>query len=112
VEIDGHRFKVELAIDSQARQKGLGDRDQLCPDCGMLFLFPQKGVYSFWMKDMRFNLDIIWILDGKIVYISRNNSFHDLSLINPGVEADKVLEINANLADKYGFKAGDEVKIK
>jgi len=112
VEIDGHPFRVELAIDPQARQKGLGGRDQLCPDCGMLFLFLQKGIYAFWMKDMRFNLDIIWISDGKIVYIAKDNSFQDLTPINPGVEADKVLEINADLADRYGFKVGDEVKNK
>ena len=78
----------------------------------MLFLFPQKGIYAFWMKDMRFNLDIIWISDDKIVYIAKDNSFHDLTPVNPGIEADKVLEINADLADRYGFKVGDEVKNK
>ena len=112
VEIDGHQFQVELAVDSQTRQKGLGDRNRLCADCGMLFLFPQKEVYPFWMKNMRFNLDIIWISDGKIAYIAKNKSFHNLELIDPGLEADKVLEINAGLADKYNFAAGDGVKIK
>lgn len=110
--INGHEFKVDLAETPKERQKGLGGRDQLCSDCGMLFIFGKKGNYNFWMKDMRFNLDIIWISGDKIVYIARNRSYHDLSLINPGTEADKVLEINAGLSDKYGFKEGDEVRIK
>jgi uncharacterized membrane protein (UPF0127 family) len=112
VEIQDHKFAVDLAVTPTEREKGLGGREQLCSDCGMLFIFPQKGVYDFWMKDMRFNLDIIWISDGKIVYIAKDNSFQNLNLINPGMEANLVLEVNANLSDEYGWKIGDKVEMK
>ena len=111
VSISGQEFHVEMVSAKTQLEKGLGGRDSLCDDCGMLFIFPQSGSYSFWMKDMRFNLDIIWIENGKITFIARNVSFDSKETINPRVPADRVLEINAGLSDKYGFKVGDNVEI-
>lgn len=112
VEIDGHKFQSEIVETNETRTRGLGGRDNLCLNCAMLFIFPAKGDYGFWMKDMRFDLDIIWIADGKIVYIARNFSHESLDTINPKIPADRVLEINSRLSDQYGFKIGDEINIK
>ncbi len=59
--INNHKISAEVA-DNQAEQaRGLSNRDSLAPDAGMLFVFEQPGRPGFWMKDMLFNLDIIWI---------------------------------------------------
>jgi uncharacterized membrane protein (UPF0127 family) len=110
--IDGRQFSAELATAPAAQEKGLGDRESLCTDCAMLFRFGRKGNYAFWMKDMRFDLDIIWIADGKIVYLAKDVSHKSPDTIDPPSPADNVLEINAGLADRYGFKLGDAVSIK
>ena len=78
-EIRGRKFDLEVVATEETRQKGLGGRDALCSNCGMLFVFSQSGNHSFWMKDMRFNLDIIWISGGKIVYIAKNLDFKKFS---------------------------------
>lgn len=112
VTIGGNKFKVELSDTAEKRQKGLGERENICKSCGMLFVFPEPGNYSFWMKDMKFPLDIIWVSNGKIMYIAKNISPGFKGIINPSLPADKVLEINAGLCDKYGIKEGNKVSIK
>jgi uncharacterized protein len=112
VTIRGNDFKVELASTAEKRQKGLGERERICENCGMLFIFPRSGNYHFWMKDMKFSLDIIWMADNKIVYIAKNVSPELEGTLNASLPADKVLEINAGLCDKYGIKEGDKVSIK
>lgn len=112
LKINDHKFSVEIADISEKRSRGLGKRENLCPDCGMLFAFPSLGEYSFWMKDMNFPLDIIWIANEKIIYLARNISPELAGTINPGIKADKVLEINGGLSDKYGLREGDEIKFK
>jgi uncharacterized protein len=78
----------------------------------MLFEFPEKGKRGFWMKGMKFNLDIVWLDDSKIVHIAKNVSCDSKEIIIPEVEADKVLEINAGMADGLGIKAGDEISFR
>jgi uncharacterized membrane protein (UPF0127 family) len=76
----------------------------------MLFIFPQKGNYDFWMKGMQFDLDIIWIEDGKIAALEKNIPHASGKTIKAEKSADQVLEINAGLADKYNLAEGDQVK--
>ena len=111
VEINGEKFKVELAQTSKEKNLGLGQRESMQNNKGMLFIFPESAEYAFWMKDMKFDLDIIWINDGRIVYIKKNASQYSSESINPEVRADRVLEIKAGISDQYNFKIGDEVKI-
>jgi len=108
-EVGGHKFKLELAVAKDEKKRGLGNRESLCGDCGMLFVFPEKGIYPFWMKNMNFDLDIIWIGDGKIVYIAKNVAHNSLVTIKPERAADRVLEINSGLSDKYGLVEGEKV---
>lgn len=60
VEVKGQTFKVAIADTDEKRTKGLSGRDNLAQDQGMLFLFDKPGNYPFWMKDMRFPIDIIF----------------------------------------------------
>ena len=73
VKIAGQVIKVELAITPEARARGLSGRQGLTQDEGMLFVFDTPGKYPFWMKDMNFAIDMIWISeDSKVVYIKKD----------------------------------------
>ena len=63
--------------------------------------------YSFWMKDMRFPLDIIWIKNGEVVHVEKNVLENFSGILSPQVDADSVLEINAGNVDKLDIKIGD-----
>lgn len=109
--IHGHKFEVEMADTSQKRELGLGERPSLCQECGMVFVFPEKGIRSFWMKGMRFPLDIIWFnsADGKIIYLAKNIPADSQEIFTSSDPTDRVLEINGGLADKYEIQIGDQV---
>ena len=65
-------FDAEIAEAPAELQKGLSGRDSLAEDKAMLFIFKDKGLHAFWMKDMKFPIDIIYINDNKIVSIVEN----------------------------------------
>lgn len=111
VSVNGKIFITELALTPKEQEKGLGERKDLCERCAMLFYFKTKDIYLFWMKDMNFDLDIIWILDNEIAYIEKNVSHQSLEKIDPKIKADKVFEINAGLSEKFNFKIGDRINI-
>lgn len=109
--VRGKVFRIELAETAQKRELGLGGRDALCEGCGMVFVFAQSGRYPFWMKGMRFPLDIIWWQseDGRIVHIEKNISPDFKGTLDPQAGADRVLEIGAGSADRYGIQNGDQI---
>lgn len=109
VQIKEKKFAVELTLTEEEKIRGLGGREEICGSCGMLFVFIQSGKYSFWMKNMKFPLDIIWIAGGKISHIAKNIPPEYHGIISPDASADKVLEINGGLAEKFNFKIGDSV---
>ncbi len=114
VEIDGQIFQVELATTSIEQARGLSGRASLAPDAGMLFVFSSMTSPSFWMHGMEFPLDIIWISGGKIVGIAKNlppATFGETTIYDPPQPVDRVLEINAGLSDRYGFRIGDAVTL-
>lgn len=110
-------FTVDVAVTGKEKEVGLGNRDSLALDRGMLFAYDHKERYPFWMKGMRFSIDIIWIDDRTIVDITKNVQpstapIEQLPIYHPIVPVDKVLEVNAGLADQYGISIGDTVGIK
>ena len=54
-------FTVEVAEKLEARSRGLSGRASLPPRMGMLFIFEDTRIHTFWMKDMLFPLDLVWI---------------------------------------------------
>lgn len=109
VTIGSGKFRAEVVSSDKKMQKGLGGRNGLCDSCAMLFEFSQAGKHSFWMKDMRFPLDIIWIKDGEVLYIEKNVSENFSGTLSPRVDADSVLEIAAGSADKFSIEAGNKL---
>ncbi|MBF0157533.1 MAG: DUF192 domain-containing protein, partial [Magnetococcales bacterium] len=55
-----NRIRVELAETPEERERGLSQRSGLCPDCGMLFIFPTPQPACFWMRDTWISLDILY----------------------------------------------------
>ncbi|MEI6237530.1 MAG: DUF192 domain-containing protein [Candidatus Saccharibacteria bacterium] len=73
VKIGNETFKLEVADTVAAREKGLGYRDNLPKNQGMLFNFKQDGDWHIWMANMHFNIDIAWLnKEGKIIHIKTN----------------------------------------
>jgi uncharacterized membrane protein (UPF0127 family) len=110
VSIGGKTWTVELADTDAARRKGLGDRDALCGTCGMLFRFDAPGEYGFWMKGMRFPLDIAWIEGGKVIFLEKDIPADSKDTFTPTESADSVLEVNAG--DLANVSVGDAVTVK
>lgn len=115
VTIGDHMLNVEIADTQDEQLLGLSFRESLAEDAGMLFLLKDKHRYTFWMKDMKFPLDIIWILDGKVFEINPNAQPEpgvkdsNLKIYIPSKPVDTVLEVNAGWAEKNGIKIGDRV---
>jgi len=110
--INGTKFTVELAITQSEITQGLSGRESLATHSGMIFLMNHKEQYSFWMKDMRFPLDFVWIDGNRIVDITTHvptKVDSTVPVIQPRVAADKILELNAGEVDKAGIKIGDTV---
>jgi len=111
--INGNKIYVELAADQFARKKGLSGRERLESNQGLLFMFPHDDNRFFWMKGMKFPIDIIWIKNNVIVGIEHNVPLSEgpdyPHYISPE-PLSRVLEINANLAKKLGLATGQEVK--
>ena len=107
-------FTVEVADTAEKRRLGLGKRESLKIDRGMLFVFDQTANYTFWMKDMKFAIDIIWLDENKkVVYMATDvpsepdKKDAELKKYNLGVQAKYVLEINAGLAASHNIQVGD-----
>lgn len=98
------------------RKKGLSKMESLPLTSGMLFVFGKDGRWGFWMKDMKFAIDIIWIDENKrIVDIVKNappepgKKDKELTVYKPAADAMYVLEINAGMSDFNNLEIGDTV---
>lgn len=118
VTINGKEINVEVAKTAKEREKGLGERQSLDKDNGMLFIFDSAKSPVFWMKGMEFPIDIIWIKNGKIIQIDRNVPIPKAGVQDtrlPTYSAhdsiDYVLEVNAGFSDTNSIKVGDTVSI-
>ena len=109
VTLGGKVFSVEVAQTDTEREQGLSGHTPLTNDGGMLFVFPVAGTYAFWMKDMLFSLDIIWLdQSGKVVHIEKNLSPDTYpKAYAPGSPALYVLEISSGQAETLGLAVGD-----
>lgn len=116
VTINKQTFSVKVATTSAQQQQGLSGVKSLPQDQGLLFIFSTPQRYPFWMKNMQFPLDIIFMRDNKIVDFVQDvpapkSGETNFPIYQPSTEADKVLEINAGLVKKYNIKRNDAVKI-
>jgi uncharacterized membrane protein (UPF0127 family) len=105
---DGAIIHLEIASTAAQQEQGLGGRDSLAQDSGMLFVFIHSSRYPFWMKDMRFPLDIIWLDSSfSVVHVKKHASPESFpELFTPSRDALYALEVNAGVADRLGISDG------
>jgi uncharacterized membrane protein (UPF0127 family) len=115
--VGDQQLTVEVADTSFLRTRGLSYRDGLAPGTGMLFVFGEPRPLSFWMYEMRFCLDIIWIENGQIagaaesVCPAADRHSTDIPAYLSPSPASYVLEVPAGWMDKHGFDVGTQVEI-
>ncbi|MCY4651714.1 MAG: DUF192 domain-containing protein [Dehalococcoidia bacterium] len=110
-------FDLEIAFTPESRTQGLSNRESLPPNTGMLFVFEDARTPTFWMYNMRFDLDFVWIgADCTVRDIHRNvprpsegQTSADLPRYSPSVDVLYNLEIDAGLAERHGIEIGDRV---
>src|SRR3989338_5410577 len=70
--VGNNKIFVQVVKTPEELTKGLSGREKLTDDQGMLFIFDRPGNYGFWMKEIKFDLDLIWIKENKIIGITPN----------------------------------------
>lgn len=109
VRIGNNIVKVYILDTAPLRAMGLGGRDSISDDEGALFVFDLPRPYSFWMKDMRFPIDIIWIgEDRRVADITENLRPESYPAhYQPRYPAKYVLEVNAGWARRHSIQIGN-----
>lgn len=115
--INGAELNADLAITITQRRNGLSVKEQLQPDEAMLFVFGSPNKQAFWMKGMKFPLDIFWLdTQGKVVHIEENllpcSEDATCKPYSPDIYAMYVLETSAGFAESHGIKLGTQVQFK
>lgn len=111
MQLGNTRVAATIADNQDARTQGLGDTRSLPQDAGMLFVFQQDDTWQFWMKDMHYNLDIIWLNANKnVVTIAQDvaPSTYPQTVYSPTAPARYVLEVNAGFAAKHNITVGEK----
>lgn len=118
IEIGTTTVTVELAVTSAQQTLGLGYRNGLEPGTGMLFVNDRARLQTFWMKGMRFCLDIVWIENGEIVGAAENacpdpegTPDRDRARFSSPEAVTYVLEVPAGWLQENGYGRGTPVTI-
>ncbi len=111
--IGPHTFQVTIADTDKKRERGLSNNTTLGNDDGMYFLFSTPDSYTFWMKDMRYDLDFIYIKENKVIYIITNvpspaHNSGKIAIVKSPVAFDGVIEVKAGFVQKWGIDKGQK----
>lgn len=113
--INEQTFTLYAPDTPEGQQKGLAIFDELPANEGMIFRGLPVGVQSFWMKDMKFNIDMIWVnKDNEIIHIvyDASKDSYPVRFENPSTRPSSyVIELNAGMAEKHNIQPGTLVKI-
>jgi uncharacterized membrane protein (UPF0127 family) len=107
-------FQVEIADTDEKRERGLMFREELCSDCGMLFVYNEEVKSKFWMKNTLIPLDIIWLdSDLKVIHVANAVPCvtEECELYGPSSEKSQyVLEVNRGISKNIGLEKGSTLK--
>lgn len=107
-------LRVEMVKSSADLTQGLSGREEIGGD-GMLFVMPQKQVANFWMKDMKFDLDFVFIGEGAVLEVISDVKYPQGQEAPRSVQSafpvDYVLELEAGQAKKWDIKQGDQFSL-
>lgn len=117
--IHNQKYNLTVAQSDHDKTVGLSGKKSLSPTSGMIFVFDSKGNYAFWMKDMKFAIDMIFLNDTKVNTIYKNvqppspkENIASLPIYKPKGDINYVLELPAGSIDKTGLKVGDEITLQ
>jgi len=109
---------LEIVRTPEERRRGLSGRDSLAQDQGMLFIFEKPVRASFWMKEMSFPLDFIWLRNNVVVGLTENVQPPELGTADSDLEiyqseqlVDMALEVNAGWIAKNLIKSGMRLQV-
>jgi len=110
---NGKCISVEIAEDFSSQAKGLMDRNFLAENAGMLFVFEKETITSFWMKNMKISLDIIWIDSNYAILGVEENvppcNAAQCEFYSPKEKVMFVLEVNAGFFEKNDLNSGQKI---
>jgi uncharacterized protein len=114
VKLNEKVLTVEVVKTPTSLEKGLSNRENISAD-GMLFILPESKIPTFWMKGMKFDLDIVWLKDQKVIDTTLDvphpsSSAAGLPVYSPKTKADMVLELPAGVAQKLEINNGDRLE--
>jgi hypothetical protein len=111
IKISKKTIKVEIADDTCKRNLGLSFRKEIFSDEGMFFIFEGEGNYGFWMKDMNFPIDIIWLdKEYNIVHIEERVSCDSYpEIFGKDNISSYVLELQSGFVDKNNIEVGEKI---
>ncbi|MCF7865613.1 MAG: DUF192 domain-containing protein [Candidatus Pacebacteria bacterium] len=104
-------YKILLANTDELRQKGLGSRQGIDTNEVMLFVFDNEAKHFFWMKDMLFPIDMVWLdKDKKVIYIEQNVAPDTYpKAFGPQVDSQYVLEFQEGTVKREGLSLGEQI---
>lgn len=117
IRLGEERLFVLVAKTPYHQYRGLSERESLAPYQGMLFVFSDADRHIFVMRDMKFSIDIIWLLDGKVVDIAPSLPLEPdatnftLTRYYPRENATMVLEVPAGWTQEHGITIGDTLTV-
>ncbi len=117
VTVNGLVLLADVSVTNEQRTKGLSVKDGLAENEAMLFVFDNEAEHIFWMKDMKFPIDIIWIdSDKTIVHIEHNLQPCGYGVLcptyKPGQDSLYVLETVGGFAEKHDVVQGTRVQFE
>lgn len=105
------KLNIEIADNEYETETGLMYRQDMAENQGMLFVFPDQAMHSFYMKNTEFPLDIIFIKsDMSVASFQENAQALSEASLPSKVPVQYVLEVNAGLVEKWGLKVGDKIE--
>jgi hypothetical protein len=111
---DAFSVTAELAVTAEARARGLMFREKIEEDQAMLFLFEDEDIHSFWMKNMRFPIDILWLDKEKTIVhleVSVPPCLREpCPSYAPATPAAYVLELRSGFAERHGLRESDRLE--
>ena len=111
VSINDNQIQLIVADTETRKAQGLSGSAPLRDSQGMLFTFDTPGKYGFWMKDMRFSLDLIYLKNNivvDIIYDARPDSYPNIFL--PSKEFDSAIEVHEGVVKKKGINIDDNLR--
>lgn len=114
--IGSHTFAVTIADTERERAQGLSNNTTLGDNEGMYFLFSTPDTYTFWMKDMQYDLDFIYVKNNRVVYTISNipspaHNNNKIAIVDSPVAFDGVVEVRSGFIQKWKIHKGQKVAL-